>query len=58
MAGISEFIVSVVELVDAQASDIRRSFFKERQLGFTKYNYGRDLHYRLSFLFARAARAS
>ena len=28
MAGISEFIVSVVELVDAQASDIRRSFLK------------------------------
>ncbi len=28
MAGISEFIVSVVELVDAQAEDIRSSFLK------------------------------
>ena len=30
MAGISEFIVSVVELVDAQASDIRRPFFRSK----------------------------
>lgn len=28
MANISEFIVSVVELVEAQADDIRRSFFR------------------------------
>ena len=28
MAGISEFIVSVVELIDAQADDIRCSFLK------------------------------
>ncbi|MDO5045353.1 hypothetical protein [Campylobacter sp.] len=28
MASISEFLVSVVELVEAQADDIRRSFFQ------------------------------
>ncbi|WP_169975640.1 MULTISPECIES: hypothetical protein [unclassified Campylobacter] len=28
MANISEFIVSIVELVEAQADDIRHSFFK------------------------------
>ena len=28
MASVSEFIVSVVELVEAQADDIRRSFFE------------------------------
>ncbi|MFL1705479.1 MULTISPECIES: hypothetical protein [unclassified Campylobacter] len=28
MANISEFLVSVVELVEAQADDIRHSFFK------------------------------